>query len=161
MHTASSRTWVPSKSDMGLAKWYLIDAEGLVLGRLASEIARIIRGKNKATFTPYADTGDHVVVINAEKVALTGRKRDNKVYYYHTGYPGGIKRLEVKNLLEGKHADRVLKKAVERMISRGPLGRVQMKKLHVYRGAEHPHGGQKPTPLDFASRNEKNRLRSR
>ncbi len=139
-------------------KWYLIDAEGLVLGRLASQIALILRGKHKTTYTPNIDCGDNVIVINAEKVALTGKKVTDKVYYHHTGYVGGIKGITVKEQLE-KHPERIIIKAVERMITRNKLGRAQMTKLHVYVGAEHPHAGQTPEVLDIASKNPKNVLR--
>jgi large subunit ribosomal protein L13 len=139
-------------------KWYLIDAEGLVLGRLASQIALILRGKHKTTYTPNIDCGDNVIVINAEKVALTGKKVTDKVYYHHTGYVGGIKGITVKEQLE-KHPERIIIKAVERMITRNKLGRAQMTKLHVYAGAEHPHAGQTPEVLDIASKNPKNVLR--
>jgi len=119
--------------------WFIIDAEGLVLGRLASQIALRLRGKHKPMYTPHIDCGDNIVVINAEKVALTGNKRTDKTYYWHTGYPGGIKSRTADKILDGKFPERVIIKAVERMISRNPLGRQQMKKLHVYAGPEHPH----------------------
>ena len=136
-------------------KWYLIDAEGVVLGRLASQIAVRLRGKHKPIFTPHIDCGDNIIVINAEKVALTGNKRSNKIYYWHTGYPGGIKGRTADQILDGKHPERVLIKAVERMISRSPLGREQMRKLHVYAGTEHPHQAQTPEVLDIAAMNPK------
>ncbi len=139
------------------AKWLVIDADGVVLGRLASEVAKIIRGKHKPTYTPHIDCGDHVVIINAEKVHLTGRKRENKVYYWHTGHPGGIKSRTAAKILDGAHPERVIEKAVERMVPRGPLGRDQMRKLRVYAGAEHPHEAQQPAVFDFASRNPKNK----
>jgi len=139
------------------AKWLVIDADGVVLGRLASEVAKIIRGKHKPTYTPHIDCGDHVVIINAEKVHLTGRKRENKVYYWHTGHPGGIKGRTAAKILDGAHPERVIEKAVERMVPRGPLGRDQMRKLRVYAGAEHPHEAQQPAVFDFASRNPKNK----
>ena len=135
----------------------MIDADGVVLGRLASEVAKIIRGKHKPTYTPHIDCGDHVVIINAEKVHLTGRKRENKVYYWHTGHPGGIKGRTAAKILDGAHPERVIEKAVERMVPRGPLGRDQMRKLRVYAGAEHPHEAQQPAVFDFASRNPKNK----
>jgi len=138
--------------------WYLIDAEGLVLGRLASFIADRLRGKHKPCFTPHLDCGDHIVVVNAEKIALTGRKRQQKVYYRHTGYPGGIKESRAGELLAGRYPERVLIKAVERMIGKGPLRKQIMRKLHVYRGPEHPHAGQQPEPIDFAAMNRKNRV---
>ena len=138
--------------------WHLIDADGLVVGRLAVIIANILRGKDKPSFTPHVDCGDHVVVINAEKVRLTGNKRANKVYYKHTGYAGGIKEITAAKVLDGRFPERVLEKAVERMIPRGPLGRDQMRALHLYADAEHPHGGTQPQPLDVASRNRKNKV---
>lgn len=137
-------------------KWHLIDAEGLVLGRLASRIANLIRGKHKVEFTPHMDCGDHVVVINAEKVSLTGNKRMQEKFYWHTGYPGGIKNRTLDQILSGAHPERVLLKAVERMISKGPLREQQMGNLHVYKGAEHPHQAQGPALYDFASQNRKN-----
>jgi len=137
--------------------WFIIDAEGLVLGRLASQIALRLRGKNKPMYTPHIDCGDNIVVINAEKVALTGNKRTDKTYYWHTGYPGGIKSRTADKILDGKFPERVIIKAVERMISRNPLGRQQMKKLHVYAGPEHPHGAQQPQELDIAAMNAKNK----
>ena len=138
-------------------KWFVIDAEDVVLGRLASQIAMILRGKHKPIYTPHIDTGDHVVVINAEKVALTGNKRTDKTYYWHTGYPGGIKERTADKSLDGDHPERVIVKAVERMVPRNPLGRAQMKKLRVYAGAEHPHEAQQPEVLDFAAQNTKNK----
>jgi len=135
--------------------WYLIDAENLILGRLASQIAILLRGKHKPCYTPHMDCGDYVVVINAEKVALTGNKLQDKVYHHHTGYAGGIKTEGVAEILE-KHPERVIMKAVERMISRNKLGRAQMTKLRVYAGAEHPHTAQNPMVLDVASKNKKN-----
>jgi large subunit ribosomal protein L13 len=138
-------------------KWFVIDADGLVLGRLASQIARILRGKHKPTFTPHMDCGDNVIVVNAEKVKLTGRKTSDKVYHWHTGYPGGIKQRTAGEILEGKHPDRVITKAVERMITRNRLGRQQMKNLRVYAGPEHPHEAQQPEVLDIAAMNPKNK----
>ncbi len=138
-------------------KWYLIDAEGVVLGRLAATVANLLRGKHKPIYTPHIDTGDHVVVINADKVRLTGRKLTQKRFYWHTGYPGGIKSRTMEQLLGGKHPQRVVEKAVERMVPRGPLGRAQMRKLRVYAGAEHPHAAQQPEALDLAARNPKNK----
>ena len=138
-------------------KWYLIDAEGLVLGRLATVIATRLRGKHKPMFTPNIDCGDNIVVINAEKVRLTGNKRHQKVFYWHTGYPGGIKGRTAGAILDGDHPERVIEKAVERMISRNPMGRQQLKKLHIYAGGEHPHVAQQPEALDVAAMNPKNR----
>src|ERR671927_1606076 len=137
-------------------KWVLIDADGLVVGRLASLIAMRLRGKHKATFTPHVDCGDNVIVINADKVALTERKRDPKVYYHHTGYPGGIKERSAKHILEGRFPERVVEKAVERMLPRGPLFRKILGNLRVYKGPEHPHTAQQPEVLDVAALNRKN-----
>ena len=139
-------------------KWVIIDAEGLVVGRLASLIAMRLRGKHKATYTPHVDDGDNVIVINAEKVALTGKKYSDKKYYWHTGYPGGIKERTARQIIEGRFPERVLEKAVERMIPRGPLGRDQMRALHLYNGTDHPHAGQNPEVLDVASMNRKNKV---
>ena len=139
-------------------KWHLIDADGLVVGRVASIIANIMRGKHKTTYTPHVDCGDHVIVINVDKVKFTGKKATDKTYYKHTGYPGGIKETTPAKVLEGRFPERVLSKAVERMIPRGPLGRAQMKALHLYAGTEHPHDGQAPQVLDVASMNRKNKV---
>jgi large subunit ribosomal protein L13 len=136
--------------------WTLIDAEGLVLGRLAAIIAQRLRGKHKPQFTPHVDCGDNVVVVNAEKVRVTGNKAEQSVFYWHTGYPGGIKGRTIRQRLESAHPERVIEKAVERMITRGPLQRQQMRHLHVYKGAEHPHAGQQPVTLDVAALNRKN-----
>ena len=139
-------------------KWLLIDAEGVILGRLASQIAKILRGKHKPIFTPHIDTGDHVVVINADKVKLTGKKRNNKVYYRHTGYPGGVKSATPEFILSGQHPERVIEKAVERMMPKdSPLARGQMTKLRVFGGTEHPHAAQNPEVYDFAAMNPKNK----
>ncbi len=138
--------------------WHLIDADGLVVGRLAVVIANRLRGKHKPSFTPHVDCGDHVVVINAGKVRLTGNKRADKVYYKHTGYAGGIKEVTAAKVLDGRFPERVLEKAVERMIPRGPLGRDQMRALHLYAGTEHPHGGTQPVALDVAAMNRKNKV---
>lgn len=137
-------------------KWVLIDAEGLVVGRLATIIAMRLRGKHKASYTPHVDDGDNVIVINADKVVLTGRKYTDKKYYWHTGYIGGIKERTARAILEGRFPERVLEKAVERMIPEGPLGRKQLKNLRVYAGAEHPHSAQQPETLDIKSMNSKN-----
>jgi len=138
-------------------KWYVVDAEGLVLGRLATIIATRLRGKHKPMYTPHVDCGDHIIVINADKVVLTGRKREDKRFYWHTGYPGGIKSRTMNQILEGKHPERVVLKAVERMIKRSPMGRQQMRKLRVYAGPDHPHAGQSPEVLDIGAMNRKNR----
>ncbi|MFQ3595726.1 MAG: 50S ribosomal protein L13 [Sphingomonadaceae bacterium] len=139
-------------------KWILIDADGLVVGRLASLVANRLRGKHKPTFTPHVDCGDNVIIINAEKVRFTGRKASQKVYYRHTGYPGGIKEVRADKLLEGRFPERVIEKAVERMIPRGPLGRQQMRNLRVFKGPEHPHAAQNPEVLDVAGMNRKNKV---
>ena len=144
----------PAEASKG---WTLIDADGLVLGRLASIIAQRLRGKHKAQFTPHVDCGDNVVVVNAEKVRVTGNKADQSIFYFHTGYPGGIKGRSIRQRLESKHPERVIEKAVERMITRGPLQRQQMRHLHVYAGGAHPHDGQQPKPLDVAAMNPKNK----
>lgn len=137
-------------------KWILIDAENVVLGRLASIIAMRLRGKDKATFTPHIDMGDNVIVINADKVQLTGRKRTDKRFYWHTGHPGGIKSRSMEEILEGKYPERVVMKAVERMLPGGPLSRQQMTNLRVYAGAEHPHEAQNPEIVDVKAMNAKN-----
>ena len=138
--------------------WHIIDAENLVVGRLAVIIANHLRGKHKPSYTPHVDCGDHVIVINADKVKFTGKKMDEKIYYKHTGHVGGIKETTPNKVLEGRFPERVLEKAVERMVPRGPLGRQQMKALHLYAGTEHPHDGQKPEVLDVASMNRKNKV---
>ena len=138
-------------------KTILIDAENLVVGRLATFVAKRLRGKHKPTYTPHVDDGDFVVVINAEKVVFTGNKRDDKRYYRHTGYPGGIKETNPKRILEGRFPERVVEKAVERMIPRGPLGRRQLKNLRVYAGSEHPHEAQQPETVDVGAMNSKNK----
>jgi large subunit ribosomal protein L13 len=137
-------------------KWVLIDAEGVVLGRLASIVAMRLRGKHKATFTPHMDMGDNVIVINADKVQMTGNKRADKVYYRHTGYPGGIKSQTAGEILEGAHPERVVEKAVQRMLPGNRLSRQLMTNLRVYAGAEHPHEAQQPEVLDVKSMNRKN-----
>jgi large subunit ribosomal protein L13 len=137
--------------------WVLIDAEGVVLGRLAVVIANRLRGKHKPQFTPHVDCGDNVVVVNARKVRVTGNKAEQSIFHYHTGYAGGIKGLTIRSRLESRYPERVLEKAVERMITRGPLQRAQMKHLHIYGGPEHPHEGQAPTTLDVGALNPKNR----
>src|SRR5882762_878171 len=137
-------------------KWILVDAEGVVLGRLASVIATRLRGKHKTSFTPHMDCGDNVIVINAEKVRVTGNKRADKTFYWHTGFPGGIKERKAGATLDGKHPERVIEKAVERMVPRGPLGRRVMKNLRVFAGPDHRHEAQQPLPLDIAGLNRKN-----
>ena len=137
-------------------KWVLIDADGLVVGRLATIIAMRIKGKHKAAYTPHVDVGDNVIVINAEKVVFTGNKTDDKIYYRHTGYPGGIKTRTPRQMLDSKFPERILEKAVERMLKRGPLQRKLMRNLKVYKGPAHPHEAQKPEPLDVKTLNRKN-----
>ncbi|PWR25760.1 50S ribosomal protein L13 [Zavarzinia aquatilis] len=138
-------------------KWVVIDGDGLVVGRLASIVANRLRGKHLATFTPHVDMGDNVIVINAEKVQFTGRKRERREFFWHTGHPGGIKSRTMGQILDGKHPERVLMKAVERMVPRGPLGRQQMSNLRVYAGPTHPHLGSQPEVLDVAALNPKNK----
>jgi large subunit ribosomal protein L13 len=144
----------PSELDK---KWVLIDADGLVLGRLATIVAGRLRGKHKPSYTPHMDCGDHVVIINAEKVQLTGKKREASVFYWHTGFPGGIKGRSKGAILDGRYPERVIEKAVERMVPRGPLGRRIMGHLKVYAGKDHPHEAQQPQPLDVAAMNPKNK----
>ena len=139
-------------------KWVLIDAHDLVVGRLASIIALRLRGKHKASYTPHMDCGDNVIVINADKVRFTGNKMTDKVYYKHTGYPGGIKETTPQKVLQGRFPERVLTKAVERMIPKGPLGRQQMRNLRVFAGTEHSHEAQSPEVLDVAGMNRKNKV---
>ncbi|MEA2955556.1 MAG: large subunit ribosomal protein [Alphaproteobacteria bacterium] len=138
-------------------KWIMIDATGLVVGRLASVVAMRLRGKHKPTFTPHVDDGDNVIIVNAEKIVLTGKKRENKVYRHHTGYIGGIKERTARSILEGKFPQRIVEKAIERMLPRGPLGRVQLGNLRVYAGPEHPHVAQNPEKLDVGAMNRKNK----
>ena len=149
-------TYATKPSDIE-RKWYVVDATDVVLGRLSAEIAKILRGKHKPSYTPNLDCGDYVIVINADKVKLTGKKMTNKVYFRHTGFIGGIKSTTPAKILESKFPGRVIAKAVERMISRNPLGRQQMSKLKVYAGAEHPHVAQNPIVLDIAAKNPKNK----
>ena len=139
-------------------KWHIVDADGLVVGRAASIIANILRGKHKPSYTPFIDCGDNVIIINADKVRFTGKKRTDKVYYRHTGYAGGIKGVTADKILDGRFPERVLEKAIERMIPRGPLGRQQMRNLRIFKGSEHPHSAQNPEVLDIASMNRKNKV---
>jgi large subunit ribosomal protein L13 len=150
------KTFSAKPSDLD-KRWTLIDADGVVLGRLATIIANHLRGKHKPTYTPHMDCGDHVVVVNAEKVQLTGNKRADDIFYWHTGYPGGIKGRSKGQILDGKHPERVIEKAVERMVPRGPLGRQIMSHLRVYAGPAHPHEAQQPVTLDVAALNPKNK----
>ena len=129
-------------------KWYVVDAEGQTLGRLAAEVAKVLRGKNKPEFTPHIDTGDNVIVINAEKIKVTGKKLDQKVYYHHSDYVGGMKETTLREMM-AKKPEQVIELAVKGMLPKGPLGRIMIKKLHVYAGAEHAHQAQKPEVLTF------------
>ncbi len=149
------KTYVAKPAEID-KRWILIDAEGLVVGRLAALVATRLRGKHKAAFTPHVDCGDNVIVVNADKVVFTGRKRNDKTYYWHTGYPGGIRHRKAHELLDGRFPERVVEKAVERMLPRGPLGRQQFKNLRVYAGSDHPHAAQQPEQLDIAALNTKN-----
>ena len=153
MKTFSAR---PSDADK---KWVMIDAAGLVVGRLAAVIATRLRGKHRPIFTPHIDTGDNIVVVNADKVVFTGNKRQDKPYYWHTGFPGGIKERKAHQILDGRFPERVLEAAVKRMMPSGPLARQQLKNLRIYSGPDHPHEAQTPEVLDIASRNTKNTLR--
>jgi len=154
MHTKTTATLKPSEIEK---KWILVDAENAVVGRLASFIAMRLRGKHRADYTPNMDCGDHVVVINAEKVQLTGNKAKDSLFRWHTGYPGGLKERSKGSILGGKHPERVIIKAVERMVPRGPLGRRVMEHLKVYAGGAHPHEAQQPQPLDDGAMNRKNK----
>jgi large subunit ribosomal protein L13 len=150
MNTYSAK---PSEVDQ---KWYIVDADGLVLGRLAVIVARMLRGKHKPMFTPHIDCGDNIVIVNAEKIHLTGKKRSDKIYYWHTGYPGGIKSRTAEAILDGDHPERVIQKAVQRMLPKNIMGRKQLTKLKVYSGPDHPHEAQSPIVLDVAAMNSKN-----
>ncbi|MBC7986124.1 MAG: 50S ribosomal protein L13 [Sphingomonadaceae bacterium] len=154
---ALTRTTASVKPAEVTKKWLLVDADGLVVGRAAAEIAKILRGKHKPSYTPHVDCGDNVIVINAKKVRFTGNKLKQHIYYRHTGYPGGLKEITAGKVLEGRFPERVLEKAVERMIPRGPLGRKQMRNLRIYAGADHPHASLNPETLDLAARNRKNK----
>ena len=150
------KTFTQKPADV-VKKWVIVDAENVVLGRMASIVANRLRGKHKPTFTPHVDDGDNVIIINAAKVKLTGKKYSDKIYYWHTGYAGGIKERTARAILEGKFPERVVQKAVQRMIPEGPLGRRQLKNLRVYAGAEHPHEAQQPEILDIAAMSPKNK----
>lgn len=159
MQTQASKTYLTKPADIEKG-WTLIDAENMVVGRLASIIALRLRGKHLPTYTPNVDDGDHVVVVNADKVQFTGNKREQQTYYKHTGYPGGLKSVTADKVLEGRFPERVLHKAVERMMPKdSPLSRRQMKHLHLYAGPEHPHEAQSPQTLDVAAMNPKNQPR--
>ena len=149
-------TYATKASDIE-RKWYVLDAEGVVLGRLAAEVSKLLRGKHKPSYSPNLDCGDYVIVINADKVKLTGKKLTDKKYFKHTGWIGGIKETTAGKILESRYPERVIIKAVERMISRNPLGRQQMTKLKVYAGSEHPHTAQNPEVFDIAAKNAKNK----
>ncbi len=138
-------------------KWYVVDAQDLVLGRMSTEIAKILRGKHKASFTPHMDCGDNVIVINAEKVHLTGKKVQDKVYYRHTGYPGGIRSIKAGKVIEGEHPERVITGSIKGMLGKTPMGRQQLRNLYVYAGETHPHEAQKPEKLDLGAQNNKNK----
>jgi large subunit ribosomal protein L13 len=140
-------------------QWVIIDAEGAILGRLAATVATMLRGKHRPTFTPSVDSGDNIIIINADKVKMTGRKAEEKEFHYHTGFPGGIKSRTRAQILAGAHPERVIEKAVERMLPKGPLGRRQLGNLKVYAGTEHPHAAQNPTKFDFVAVNTKNKKR--
>jgi large subunit ribosomal protein L13 len=146
-----------AKPDEIEKKWYVVDADGLVLGRLATILATRLKGKHKASYTPHMDCGDNIIVVNAEKVALTGKKRNDKQFYWHTGYPGGIRNKSAGEILDGAHPERVIQKAVQRMLGDGPLARQRLANLRVYAGPEHPHEAQQPEVLDVAAMNRKNR----
>lgn len=149
------KTYSATPSDIE-RRWFIVDADGLVLGRLAALLAARLRGKHKPMFTPHMDCGDHFVVVNAEKVVLTGRKAQQKIYYRHTGYPGGLKEARADKILAGRFPDRVIESAVKRMIPSGVLGRDVLRKLHIYKGPDHPHQAQQPERFDVAALNTKN-----
>jgi len=150
------KTYSVRPSDI-VKKWYLVDATDLILGRLAVVLANYVRGKHKVYFTPNIDCGDHVVVVNAEKIKLTGNKLNNHMHYWHTGYPGGIKSKSYAQILDGKNPQEAIQLAVKRMVPKGPLGKQQLKKLYVYSGDKHPHDAQKPDPIDLKTMNRKNK----
>ena len=149
------RTYIATPKTIEKA-WIVIDADGLVVGRLASFVATRLRGKHRPDFTPNMDCGDNVIVVNADKIVFSGNKTEDKIYYRHTGYPGGIRSQKARQILEGKHPERIIEKAVQRMLPSGPLGRKQFSNLHVYSGGEHPHEAQKPDLVDVAALNKKN-----
>jgi large subunit ribosomal protein L13 len=143
----ATRSIKPAEVERG---WYVVDAEDVVLGRLATRVASVLRGKHRPTFTPHVDTGEFVIVVNADKVKLTGRKREQKTYYRHSGFPGGIRSITAEKLLESAHADRVVQSAVRGMLPKNSLGRKMLAKLKVYAGPDHPHAAQKPEELPIA-----------
>ena len=159
MDTLSYKTISANKATV-TKEWVIVDATDQVLGRLGAKVAKLLRGKYKPNFTPHVDCGDNVIIINADKVKLTGKKLTDKKYFKHTGWIGGIKETTAGKILSGRFPERVIEKAVERMISRNPLGRQQMSKLRVYAGSENPHAAQNPEVLDIASMNEKNKRSS-
>ncbi len=152
---ALNKTFIPSVKDLK-RDWFIVNADGLVLGRLASILANRLRGKHKTYFTPNMQCGDNIIVVNCEKVLLKGQKREKKQYYWHTGYPGGIKSTTPEKILGGENPSKVIELAVKRMIPKGPLGRKILKQLHVFKGSDHPHEAQKPVNLDIKSMNRKN-----
>ena len=149
------RTYNAKKGEVD-KKWIVIDAQGLVVGRLAALVATRLKGKHKAIYTPHVDCGDNIIVVNADKVVFSGKKYEDKTYYWYSGYPGGLKEKSPRMIMEGRFPERVIQKAVERMLARGPLGRVIMGNLKVYKGPNHPHAAQNPTPLDVAKLSRKN-----
>ncbi len=149
------KTYVAKSGEVD-KKWLLVNAEGLVVGRLAALIATRLKGKHKAMYTPHVDCGDNVIVVNAEKVVFTGKKHEGKVYHSYTGFPGGIKERTPRMILEGRFPERIVEKAVERMLARGPLQRQLMRNLKVYKGPDHPHTAQNPVTFDVAKLNSKN-----
>lgn len=153
--TTTQKTFSAKPADLN-PEWLVIDAEGVVVGRLAALVATRLRGKHKPHYTPHMDCGDHVIIINAEKAVFTGRKLTDKQYHRHTGYPGGIKTTTPEKIFQGKHPQRVIEKAVSRMMPDGPLARQQLRKLRVYAGEAHRHQAQQPKPLDVKSFNSKN-----
>lgn len=156
-YTAGTYTITPKEIEKS---WLVVDASGMVLGRLAAEVAKILRGKHKASYTPNMDCGDNVIIVNADKVHLTGKKTEKKLFFWHTGHPGGIKERTIGKILSSRFPERVIKKAVERMLPKeSPLARKQFSNLHVYAGGEHPHAGQMPVALDLGARNSKNSKR--
>ena len=152
---ALNKTFIPSVKDLK-REWFIVDADGLVLGRLASILANRLRGKHKTFFTPNMQCGDNIIVVNCEKVLLKGQKREKKQYYWHTGYPGGIKSTTPEKILEGENPSKVIQLAVKRMIPKGPLGRKILKQLHIFKGSDHPYEAQNPVNLDIKSMNRKN-----
>ncbi len=155
-----TKTYSAKPADVN-KEWFIFDAKDVVLGRMASEIAKRLRGKHKPLFTPHVDCGDNIIVINADKVHLTGNKRDQDIFYWHTGHPGGIKQRTKGQILDGRHPERVVQKAVERMMPKTKLGRAQLKNLRVYVGEDHGHEAQKPTLVNFAEQNDKNMKREK